>query len=267
MAARDAFLAELLTERTALLARLEQALCADARVTAAWLGGSMGRGDGDALSDLDIGLAIVDEHCPDLVAQRRAFVSQFGEALLIQEAPHNAPPNGAFLLVLYRGTTAAHEVDWSWQPPSTTRVPGAARLLFDRVGLPRAEAFLVHSDDEAAAGISVRTTFIWAMGFVVAKKIARGHTTAAFDLLRMMRNAQDLVRAGLEHEPLTPWGGLNRPVGSEVLPPLEPAAQLAYLRALLAEMATLQPTTDGPGGLMTTDAAAAINQYIDSLHT
>jgi len=44
----------------ALAARLQAALVADARVHATWLGGSFGRGDGDAWSDIDV-IAVVDE--------------------------------------------------------------------------------------------------------------------------------------------------------------------------------------------------------------
>jgi hypothetical protein len=62
-------------------------------------GGSIGRGEADDLSDIDIHLAVQDEHCAELNAHRRAFVSGFGEPLLVQEAPQNAPPGGAFHLV------------------------------------------------------------------------------------------------------------------------------------------------------------------------
>ncbi|MBV9174980.1 MAG: nucleotidyltransferase domain-containing protein [Chloroflexi bacterium] len=103
-------------ERSAFLAWLAHDLDQDGRIVAAWLGGSLGRGDADELSDIDIHLAINDDHCAGLNETRRAFVSQFGKPLLIQEAPQNAPPDGAFLLVLYRGQTAPVEVDWSWQP-------------------------------------------------------------------------------------------------------------------------------------------------------
>jgi hypothetical protein len=42
-------------------------------------------GKADDLSDIDIHLAVVDERCAELYAQRRAFVAEFGEPLLIQE--------------------------------------------------------------------------------------------------------------------------------------------------------------------------------------
>ncbi len=44
-------------ERAALLETIVQHARADARVVAGWLFGSLGRGDGDALSDLDVWLS------------------------------------------------------------------------------------------------------------------------------------------------------------------------------------------------------------------
>ncbi len=44
-------------ERAALLQAIVRHACADARVVAAWLFGSLGRSDGDALSDLDVWLS------------------------------------------------------------------------------------------------------------------------------------------------------------------------------------------------------------------
>ena len=45
-------------ERDALLARAVERLQADARVGAAWLFGSLGRGEEDALSDLDLWVSL-----------------------------------------------------------------------------------------------------------------------------------------------------------------------------------------------------------------
>jgi hypothetical protein len=77
-------------------------------------GGSIGRGEADDLSDIDIHLAVQDERCAELNAHRRAFVSWFGEPLLVQEAPQNAPPGGAFHLVrALAPADAARQVSFS----------------------------------------------------------------------------------------------------------------------------------------------------------
>jgi len=84
-------------ERSMLLERLDAELRRDERIVAAWIGGSIGRGGADDLSDIDIHLAVEDDRCAELNAQRRAFVSGFGEPLLVQEAPQDAPPGGRLL--------------------------------------------------------------------------------------------------------------------------------------------------------------------------
>jgi predicted nucleotidyltransferase len=263
----SSFLADIQAERDALLLRLEHLLRADPRIDATWLTGSLGRGEGDSLSDIDIGLAVADADCADLVAQRRAFVAHFGEPILIQEAPQNAPPGGAFLLVLYRGVVAPLEVDWFWQPTSSTRIPTSARIVFDRAQLPRSPAWLSLTDDEAAARTSLHTTFFWAMAFIAAKKLARRHPAGAFDLLRMMNQAQQDIHRLVEGLPQPAWGAITNPAEVEVLPPTELRAQLAYLRSLVAKQATLQPTTNGAGGLVSDAGVVAVTRYIEELST
>jgi predicted nucleotidyltransferase len=256
--------AAMAAERAALLERLEQGLQGDERVVAAWIGGSIGRGEADELSDIDIHLAVSDAHCPELNAQRRAFVAGFGEVVLAQEAPQNAPPEGAFQLVLYRGISAPIEVDWSWRPASAAAIPERAVVLFDRTGgLPRAPSSVALSQEETARRISLNTSFFWAMAFIAAKKIARGQPAAAFGLMRMMHSAVQSVRENLAARPLPTWGSIASP--HEPLPPTNVAEQTVYLAALLADMAALHPTTDGEGGLVTADAVAAIGHFVDQV--
>src|SRR5712691_7787745 len=142
-------------ERAEFLDHLAAILRGDVRVVAAWIGGSIGRGEADALSDIDIHLAVADEHCALLNDQRHAFVAEFGEPILIQEAPQNAPPGGAFQLVLYRGLTAPIEVDFSWRPASTAALPERAVVLFDRSGgLPRTSSNSSSTDSRRRPGTS-----------------------------------------------------------------------------------------------------------------
>jgi predicted nucleotidyltransferase len=248
-------------ERSMFLEHIENMLRGDERIVAAWVGGSIGRGEADDLSDIDIHLAVADDHCAQLNAERRTFVAEFGEPILVQEAPHNAPPGGAFQLVLYRGTSAPIEVDWSWRPASTAAILERAVMLFDRSGgLPRAPSWVTLSSADVARQISLSTTFFWAMAFIAAKKIARRQPTAAFGLLRMMHQARDGVRHRLAGEPLPTWGAIAAP--PETLPPTDLHAQIVDLAELVADMARLQSTTDGEGGLVTEDAVSAVAQFV-----
>lgn len=135
-------------ERDALLDRVRAVLAADARVDAAWVFGSVGRGEADGFSDLDVAVVIDDDVLPAALAgpgrpaTYRAIASspraRFGAAaadqLLVVEAPQNAPPGGAFLSTFVPGTHGPHGIDWAWHPRSTAVPPADARLLFDRRG-------------------------------------------------------------------------------------------------------------------------------------
>jgi predicted nucleotidyltransferase len=106
----------LLAQRQSYLERAISLLEGDERAVAAWLYGSLGRGTSDEWSDIDLWVAVADEHINDIRATRHEYVRQLGEPLLIVDAPQNAPQDGAFLSVLYPGEVASQHVDWTWQP-------------------------------------------------------------------------------------------------------------------------------------------------------
>ena len=62
-------------ERTELLRRIEQGIRGDCRVRAAWVTGSVARGEDDALSDLDIFIVVADDAIADVVHNRRAHAA------------------------------------------------------------------------------------------------------------------------------------------------------------------------------------------------
>src|SRR5262245_48960355 len=88
-------------ERGVLLEQAVAALESDSRVVAAWLIGSLGRGDSDELSDLDLWVVVEDVHIGEVVAGRRECVARVAKPVLVEEAPQNGPPGGGYLLVLY----------------------------------------------------------------------------------------------------------------------------------------------------------------------
>ncbi|GAB3425457.1 hypothetical protein GCM10027569_62760 [Flindersiella endophytica] len=102
-------------------------------MAAAWLEGSCGRGEPDALSDLDLAVVVADGELA-AVADRR-WVARLAEPLLLLEAPQNAPPGGAFLTSFFSGEAGPQQVDWLWLPRSTARRPRESLLLFDRAGV------------------------------------------------------------------------------------------------------------------------------------
>lgn len=115
--------------RDALLQRLTAQAEADERVLALLLGGSLGRGDGDAWSDIDLVAVVAPEDHPGFVEGARAWVEQ-AAPLVVWRPPW---PN----LPLFNAITETWErVDLTVTVPG--RVLGARsgyRPLVDRAGV------------------------------------------------------------------------------------------------------------------------------------
>jgi hypothetical protein len=246
-------------ERDDLFARVEALLRADRRIVAAWLTGSLGREDGDDLSDLDIWIVIRDDAMAAIADERQEYVARIGAPILIQEAPHNAPPGGAFLLVFYDSPGGVQEVDWHWQPQSAARLPPHVRLLFDHVGIPRAVPAPPLTDAERAALLTERTVFFWAMAPIAARKIARGQPRAALRLIEMMARAVDEIRwvCGLRETPPPAEDRGSAP------PPVQPAEQLTALRDMTRTMESLTATITRQGGTVPLAAIPRIYAFFD----
>jgi Nucleotidyltransferase domain len=218
-------------ERDALLGRLARFLQEDDGVAAAWLAGSLGRGDADDLSDLDVWVVVQDEAIGAIRSDPCAWTARLAPPLLALPAPQNAPAGGAYLLALYEGTTGPHQVDWYWEPVSLAMLPEGVRLLFDRVGLPRSDlrpfepAPAPQSAAEREAAAAGRLTFFWAMLPIAAKKIARHQPWEAVGMLAMLRNALREAGELMAIDP-TDEGLLDLP------PPGDPSAQWEMLLRL-----------------------------------
>ena len=230
--------------REPLLRRIVEALRADRRVAAAWLMGSIGRGEDDAWSDLDLHIAVHDGVLADFWSERFGLYSRVGRPVLIQrEIPSNAQPGGHFQLVIFDGPL---EVDWNLGPLSL-----AERSRWHVPLVERADIRLVEpeplSHDERRDICQERLIFAWAMAPIGIKYIARGQTRRAVGLIGMITDAYislwRLVEMGY-----TTRGGLNQPPEPglvKMLPQLEanidPQACLAVMLKLCARLTDLHP--------------------------
>ena len=172
-------------ERSDLLARIVEHLKDDRRVRAAWLSGSVSRGDHDGLSDLDLSVVVDDKDAHDFVRNRRAHAARPAPPVLVMDNVANAPPCGAYLLVFYAGGVGPQHVDWFWQPESEARIPDDEKVLFDGVGLPAVSGAEWRREAHRPPGpplgpnptrgevLTHKITFFWAMSLIVAKHIAR----------------------------------------------------------------------------------------------
>ncbi|MDQ6693648.1 MAG: nucleotidyltransferase domain-containing protein [Chloroflexota bacterium] len=235
-------------EQRELLARAVRLLQDDPRVVAAWLAGSLGRGTGDALSDIDLWVILDDKEAPAINEGRRAYASRLGRPMLISEAPQNAPPGGAYLWVVYPAETGGPQhVDWNFQPYSTAQLPPDVRLLFSRVNLPVASAPQPPASRELASSLTQEVSFFWAMCMVSAKYIARkGDPYNVLTVLNITGHPLQKTRRLLGHVAEGP--DYRYLAWAPDAPPLSPLSQLAWLKSLCAEMQALHGAIEHAGG-------------------
>lgn len=121
---------EILAARKALIERIVDELESDVRVEAMWLAGSSGRGQDDALSDVDIAIVLTPEG-GSLVRERFELAGRAGPLAAHLDSPHNAPPDGGQLNALYDLRPLPVFVDWNYWPTTRSR-PSDVLVLFER---------------------------------------------------------------------------------------------------------------------------------------
>jgi hypothetical protein len=99
---------------------------------AAWLFGSLGRGDADALSDIDLIVAVTQPPPSDVFAG----LGLPGRRLFARPKPRNSPAGGAYLAVCLELADLPVLVDLYLWPSATAADPADGRLLF-ATGQPR----------------------------------------------------------------------------------------------------------------------------------
>lgn len=244
-------------ERDRLLVQAQSVLNADQRVVAAWLFGSLGRGDADELSDIDLFVVTADEYHDEIVANRPAFMAQLGEPLLILEAPQNWPPGGVYNMALYPGDDGPHQIDWYWVRRSVAAIPSETKVLFDRAGLPKQEtpAHFTSQPVPPRPPEEVATqeaNMFWAMLLITAKYIARSPREEVLappvgSLQQVARFADVTLPEGIDQSP----------------PPEEPLLRIDYLRRLAAAMEDLAPHVTAQGGRPPTEIAPYAARYFN----
>jgi hypothetical protein len=207
-------------------------------------------------------VVIQDEQMVGIAADPSAFVRQIARPLLIQEAPGNAPVDGAYLLVLYPGQAGPQQIDWYWQPQAHARVPPDARVLFDQGGVAKAVVTAASPDHAVRRAAELVVTF-WAMSFITAKKIARGEVWTAVKMLSTMQLELDELQAILDDR----WDGTPyRDPRTGVLPATR-CQQLGWLREMGETMRPLMATVVHRGGTVPTAAVTDIEHFFNLVET
>ena len=263
----EQLLAARVSERSSLVERVKSMLSADDRVVAAWLTGSLARGDFDALSDVDLYVAVADEHAGEVSSMRQKFVEDLTRPTLILENLRNAPPNGAYLLVHYPGVTGPQHFDWFWQPRSLAKLPDDAKLLFDRAGLEtvdgetwRAELHQTTDRPEIAdtdyrSIVSHKQRFYLAMMVVAAKYVARRDAGTAHRMTELLiRTLEQLARES-ETRMLDEFSRLRARAET-------PSDQLEVLRRVDATAGEMRGKTEREGIVVARDAVLQVDQFL-----
>ena len=246
-------------DRAALLASLTASWQSDARVRAALLWGSFGRGDVDDLSDLDPWLLVADDAAVGIGPSLRQYAEATGSLILAMDTPQHAPPGGGFMSFLHEGRRGLLQVDCYWQPVSAVLDKAGYAVLFNRqegVDTPLEPQTLIRPD--AAVGLQAEVEhglwFAWFMFLITAKYLARD---AASDLGLMF-----YPKPGLEY-------AADRLGQADLLTPEDwavpelPSDKVARLRHLVNKTEQLRLTANAHGCAFSPAYTPCLLRFLD----
>jgi predicted nucleotidyltransferase len=256
------------SERNDLIRQITAHLQQDERVRAAWLSGSIARGEDDWLSDIDLHVAVVDDSIEEVVRDRHEFAAGLMPPTLSMDHMRNAPPRGGYLLVHYSGEYGPQHVDWFWQPESLAHLPDNGQLLFDKAGLPVIDGKVWEDEmNQSGSRPAIDSTdpidlathnlqFFWAMGLIVAKYIVRGDDETVGHMLGLIERTLD---------------GIVEALGISEIPSTEPEisdigrmGQFLALRVASSRAKLLHVVFGGLGVEVPTEAIAEVERFFDA---
>jgi predicted nucleotidyltransferase len=245
-------------ERDRLLARAYLHMEQDARICAAWLFGSLGRGDADVLSDIDLFVVVDDAHFEAIVRERYAYMACLDEPVLLLEAPQNWPPGGVYNMALYPGAYGPHQVDWYWVRRSAAKRPTEILLWFDRVGLPAQDSptrFSYASVPERSLSeiASQAVNMFWVMLLITAKYLAR-EPAKEMELLASVESSYSEVAAFTASTVTFP---------AQSTTPQTPLEKIRLLRQCARAMEQLMPAVVTQGGYIPVNFPIQAHRYLD----
>lgn len=252
--------------RDELLKHILVFLYNDERFVAAWLVGSLGRNDGDELSDLDLRIVVADAHAerlctcsPKIVgamtsAERLALYEQFGQPLVLSEAPSFGPTGGCFNHVVYRETAVT--VDWVLLPQKGVQIPQQdCRILFDKIGLPSAPPPTPESLEERVQLATHDIGNFWMMMAIGIKYLLRGDfifwDRVMFGSTYQLQDVKQRISGEALH-----YQRINVPLA------VTRSEQIALTRRLCSEMLEEMPKLVALGGQVPEDPMSIIEVWL-----
>lgn len=134
--------------------------------------GSLARGEGDALSDLDLWITFKDGALPSVTAQQEQIYAEVAEVLISYQALGNRPAGGTYRLVIYNAAGNLMQVDYYLAPRSTSVILPEGRLLYGDDSLSRGP-WLLDRSASTPETIPERIDFLICMAFIGVKKVLR----------------------------------------------------------------------------------------------
>lgn len=238
-------------ERDKLLHQITEQLVQDDRFVAAWLTGSVSRGDTDDISDIDLTVVVADADSAALCArprikapcatpERLELFGRFGEVGFAYENHNNAPAGGTATNVLY--LPLGLRVDWALVPEAAAQRPARSKLLFQRNVIPlMAEARSPHQAQRAEEAAEM-VAFFWLMATVICKYVVRDDSVLANSWLEQL----SLLVLGIERRISGEPDAYQR--GSITKLAVSGAQQLDVLRSLCARVERLTSAVNAMGG-------------------
>ena len=216
--------------REAWLARAIECLEADPAISAAGFVGSLGRGDADDWSDVDLLIVVPDDQVGHYADATRLPGSDLVTWSI--DARHNAPRGAGAIGVRYTIDGLPLHVDWHVYPRSQAAWAADARVIFDEQGLRRLDDTFRELQDKR--DVQPPTP-----------KAANAHRLLQVSLIPVA--AKYLARRSADA------GRMVKFVGGPYVPDATPAQYLAMLRQLLA-----QYRDDAPEEML-----APVSRYLD----
>ncbi|MBA2277205.1 MAG: nucleotidyltransferase domain-containing protein [Chloroflexia bacterium] len=259
---RRALLHQRQKERDDLLATIMETLRADERVVAAWLAGSLGRGDADALSDLDLWVIVENDAIASIAADPRDFVASIAEPCLVIEEPRNASRGGAYLFTHFPGDTGAHQVDWYWQAASHATRPITTQLLFEQWPIPTRQPPGKLAPAELRARLEEQVVLFWATVMLAVKAVARGKHRSVHRSIESLDQLQRTLRWLLDHSAPPDFDDLRHSPLPDVLP-ISAEEQLQFLDAAIATVLATEPELRQHGVVPPVESKRQVHRWLD----
>jgi hypothetical protein len=263
--AEDALKLRYQQQRDLLLDIFRESLANDPRFSTAWLGGSLGRGDADAVSDVDLTVVVADGYASQLCAQperatarppdaRLALFAGFGEIAFVSEYNPNAPPGGTSTAVMYAGSGVI--VDWTLVPLANAQRPADTHLLFARVDVPPMPPPSLMTQVERAQAASTTLASFWMMAAVTAKYIVRGDGVFVSHWLEELTRFVTDIERYINGQPWTYRRGSLTDLA------MTRSEQVAQLRSLSEQAAALTRQVTALGGDVWPSALTGVERWL-----